>query len=70
VAAHRASRDEPAILGYDLLNEPIPPPVDQYNPRLESIHKQITRAIRQVRIMRGSWAAPNGILISMSSGRP
>ncbi len=41
-------RDEPAVLGYDLLNEPIPPPVSQYNARLEPLYRRITAAIREV----------------------
>jgi len=40
--------DEPTVLGYDLLNEPIPPPVAQLNPRLEPVYRKITEAIRQV----------------------
>jgi aryl-phospho-beta-D-glucosidase BglC (GH1 family) len=40
--------DEPTVLGYDLLNEPIPPPVAQLNPRLEPLYRKITEAIRQV----------------------
>lgn len=40
--------DEPAVLGYDLLNEPIPPPVARLNPRLEPVYRKITEAIRQV----------------------
>lgn len=40
--------DEPAVLGYDLLNEPIPPPVAYLNPRLEPLYRKITAAIRQV----------------------
>jgi endoglucanase len=40
--------DDPTVLGYDLLNEPIPPPVAQLNPRLEPIYRKITEAIRQV----------------------
>ncbi len=40
--------DEPAVLGYDLLNEPIPPPVNFLNPRLEPVYKRITAAVRQV----------------------
>ena len=46
IAQHYA--DEPAILGYDLLNEPIPPPVESLNPRLEPVYRKITDAIRQV----------------------
>lgn len=41
-------RDEAAVLGYDLLNEPIPPQVSQYNPRLEPLYRRITEAIREV----------------------
>ena len=40
--------DEPAVLGYDLLNEPIPPPVSRYNDRLEPVYRKITEAVRQV----------------------
>src|SRR5450755_507035 len=39
---------EPTVLGYDLLNEPIPPPVAQLNARLEPVYRKITEAIRQV----------------------
>jgi endoglucanase len=39
---------EPAVLGYDLLNEPIPPPVAYLNPKLEPVYRKITEAIRQV----------------------
>jgi endoglucanase len=41
-------RDDPAVLGYDLLNEPIPPTVKQYNERLEPLYRRITSAIREV----------------------
>jgi hypothetical protein len=41
-------RDERTVLGYDLLNEPIPPAMAQYNPRLEPLYKRITAAIREV----------------------
>ncbi|HTQ53561.1 MAG TPA: cellulase family glycosylhydrolase [Bryobacteraceae bacterium] len=40
--------DEPAVLGYDLLNEPIPPPVKYLNPRLEPVYRRIIAAIRLV----------------------
>ncbi len=40
--------DEPAVLGYDLLNEPIPPAVANLNPRLEPLYRRIAEAIRQV----------------------
>jgi len=43
-------RDETTVLGYDLLNEPIPhfPQLQQYNGQLEPLYKRITAAIRQV----------------------
>ncbi len=43
-------RDEPAVLGYDLLNEPIPhfPRLQQYNAKLEPLYRRITKAIREV----------------------
>jgi endoglucanase len=43
-------RDEPAVLGYDLLNEPISPyhDVAYLNPRLEPAYKALVAAIRQV----------------------
>ena len=41
-------RDERTVLGYDLLNEPLPPAMAQYNPRLEPLYKRITGAIREV----------------------
>jgi len=43
-------RGNPAILGYDLLNEPIAPyhDVATLNPRLEPFYKRITTAIREV----------------------
>lgn len=43
-------RDEPTVLGYDLLNEPISPynDVDYLNPRLEPLYKEIVAAIRTV----------------------
>ncbi|MBV9498159.1 MAG: cellulase family glycosylhydrolase [Acidobacteriaceae bacterium] len=43
-------RDEPIVLGYDLLNEPIPhyPRLRQYNPKLEPLLRRITAAIREV----------------------
>lgn len=42
--------DEPAILGYDLLNEPISPYLDEayLNPRLEPFYQDIRKAIREV----------------------
>jgi len=43
-------RDETAILGYDLLNEPISPysDVDYLNPQLEPLYRDIVAAIRSV----------------------
>lgn len=43
-------RDEPTVLGYDLLNEPISPYSDlkYLNPRLESFYREIVTAIRGV----------------------
>ena len=43
-------RDETAILGYDLLNEPISPytDVDYLNPQLEPLYRDIVAAIRGV----------------------
>ncbi|HEY2722892.1 MAG TPA: cellulase family glycosylhydrolase, partial [Chitinophagaceae bacterium] len=48
IAAHYAN--DPTIMGYDLLNEPIPPFYDTafFNPRLEPLYKRITQAIRKV----------------------
>jgi hypothetical protein len=42
--------DEPAILGYDLLNEPIPhfPALQKYNTALEPLFKRIVATIREV----------------------
>jgi endoglucanase len=43
-------RGEPAILGYDLLNEPIAPYHDTaaLNPRLEPFYRRVSEAIREV----------------------
>jgi aryl-phospho-beta-D-glucosidase BglC (GH1 family) len=43
-------RDNPSVLGYDLLNEPIPefPALQKYNSKLEPIYKVLTAAIRTV----------------------
>jgi Cellulase (glycosyl hydrolase family 5) len=43
-------RDEPAVLGYELLNEPIAPNRDwtRYNAQLEPLYRQVTGAIRAV----------------------
>ena len=43
-------RDEPTVLGYDLLNEPIPnfPKLAPLNPLLEPLYKQLSGEIRKV----------------------
>ncbi len=43
-------RDEPAVLGYDLLNEPIPHfgKLPSLNPKLEPLYRKIVSAIREV----------------------
>jgi endoglucanase len=48
IARHYST--EPIVLGYDLLNEPIPhfPALQRYNDRLEPLYKRIGAAIRQV----------------------
>lgn len=48
IASHY--RDEPAVLGYDLLNEPIPPfpMLLKYNSALEPLYRQIATGIRSV----------------------
>jgi GNAT superfamily N-acetyltransferase len=49
---HLATRyaDNPTVLGYDLLNEPISPYADEdyLNPRLEDFYKELATAIRAV----------------------
>ncbi len=46
----RHYRDNPTVLGYDLLNEPIPhyARLRQFNPDLEPIYKKLTAAIRPI----------------------
>lgn len=46
----RRYRDEPIVIGYDLLNEPIPhyPSLRKYNAMLEPLYKRVTAAIREV----------------------
>jgi hypothetical protein len=46
----RRYRDEPTVLGYDLLNEPISPYHDTgyLNPRLEPFYRELVEAIRAV----------------------
>ncbi len=48
LAAHY--RNEPIVLGYDLLNEPIPhfQQLQQYNKDLEPVYRKIVAAVRQV----------------------
>jgi endoglucanase len=46
----RRYRDDPIVIGYHLLNEPIPhfPQLRKYNDRLEPLYRRITKAIRAV----------------------
>jgi endoglucanase len=46
----RRYRDEPIVIGYDLMNEPIPhfPQLRKYNDHLEPLYRRITGAIREV----------------------
>lgn len=61
--------NEPAVLGYDLLNEPISPyhDMDTLNPRLEPFYQEIAAAIRQVDpnhvifMEAGQWATNFGV---------
>ena len=48
IAAHYAN--EPTILGYDLLNEPIPPffNTPELNPKLEPLYRKMVSAVREV----------------------
>ena len=48
IASHY--KNEPIVLGYDLLNEPIPhfPQLQQYNKDLEPFYRRLVEAIRQV----------------------
>jgi hypothetical protein len=44
-------KDEPAVAGYDLLNEPLPArtgAAQQYKNQLEPLYKRLTRAIREI----------------------
>jgi aryl-phospho-beta-D-glucosidase BglC (GH1 family) len=43
-------RKNPTVLGYDLLNEPIPhfPELKKYNAALEPLYKRVTAAVREV----------------------
>src|SRR5947209_14088700 len=43
-------KDEPAVIGYDLLNEPIPHFFDAayFNPKLEPVYRKIVAGIREV----------------------
>jgi hypothetical protein len=48
IAAHY--NNEPTVLGYDLLNEPIPnfPQLEQFNKNLEPFYRRLSEAIRKV----------------------
>jgi hypothetical protein len=51
VAIARRYKDEPAVAGYDLLNEPLPARTGaaaKYKARLEPLYKRLTKAIREV----------------------
>lgn len=41
-------KDNPTVIGYDLLNEPIPSQFSQYNEQLIPLYKRIVSAIREV----------------------
>lgn len=43
-------KNEPIVLGYDLLNEPIPhfPQLQRYNDKLEPLYKKLVAAVREV----------------------
>ena len=72
LAAHY--RDEPAILGYDLFNEPISPYSDEnyLNPRLEPLYRDIVAAIRERRYATMWCCSPahNGVRALPMFGRP
>ena len=46
----RRYRDNPTVLGYDMLNEPIPnwPSLEKLNPELEPVYKKVAAGIRTV----------------------
>ena len=48
IAAHYAK--EPVVLGYDLLNEPIPhfPQLQRFNPDLEPLYRRMVAAVREL----------------------
>ena len=51
VAIARRYKDEPAVAGHDLLNEPLPARTGaaaKYKARLEPLYKRLTKAIRKV----------------------
>lgn len=61
-------KDEETVLGYDLLNEPLPAIYRQYYPLLEPLYKRIAASIRQVDtehilILEGvNWASDMSVL--------
>lgn len=46
----RHYKDNQTVLGYDLLNEPIPnyPGLEQFNAKLEPLYKKVTAAVREI----------------------
>ena len=46
----RHYRDSTTVMGYDLLNEPIPnfPGLEQFNAKLEPVYRKVTSAVREV----------------------
>ncbi len=41
-------RDEPFVVAYDLLNEPLPEKFKEYYPQLEPLYRRVTEAVRRV----------------------
>ena len=66
-------KNEPAVIGYDLLNEPIPQFFDKayFNPKLEPVYRKVVAGIRSVDKTTSSFSAGrSGTPTSKSSGRP
>lgn len=66
--------DEPAVAGYDLLNEPLPDFFSQYNDMILPLYQKLTRVIREVDtrhivILEGAhWATDFSIFESLQKG--